>query len=138
METSSKTKNNHRGGRLTTFSVVVGADSGSGSERDETSVTEPAVTSSVVGAVTETKKKKTLKELRLEGGPFTFNTPIGALNPFAIYYGVLSLALGLPWFIFLKSCQVLYFVSRGRVDPKVGRRTTGSIFMNTSFAIISH
>jgi len=64
------------------------------------------------------KKKKTLKELRAEGGPFTFNTPIGALNLFAIYYGVISLALGLPWLISLKACQFLYFITRGRFDPK--------------------
>ena len=72
------------------------------------------------GASPVTKKKKTIKDLRAEGGPLTINTPIGALNPFALYYGLVSLALGLPWLISLKACQLLYFISRGRFDPKVG------------------
>lgn len=72
------------------------------------------------GSSPVTKKKKSIKDLRAEGGPLTINTPIGALNPFAIYYGLVSLALGLPWLISLKACQLLYFISRGRFDPKVG------------------
>jgi hypothetical protein len=71
------------------------------------------------------KKKKTLKELRAEGGLFTVNTPIGALNPFAIYYGVISLALGLPWLISIKTCQFLYWITRGRFDPKVSELVKG-------------
>ncbi len=66
-----------------------------------------------------TKKKKTIQDLRAEGGTLTINTPIGALNPFAVYYGFVSLALGLPWLVCLKTCQLLYFISRGRFDPKV-------------------
>lgn len=64
-------------------------------------------------------KKKTIKDLREEGGMFTVNTPIGALNPFALYYGLLSLFLGIPWFIALKTCQLMYWVTRGKVDKKV-------------------
>lgn len=70
-------------------------------------------------AVPKNKKKKTIEELRAEGGIFTFNTPIGALNPYAIYYGLVSIFLGIPWYISLKLTQLLYFVSRGRIDPKV-------------------
>jgi hypothetical protein len=66
------------------------------------------------------KRKKTYRELRAEGGPFTFNTPIGALNPFAIYYGLVSIFLGIPWFVSLKICQFLYLVTRNKFDPKVG------------------
>ena len=65
------------------------------------------------------KKKDELKKLRAHGGPLTFNTPIGALNPFAIYYGLMSLFLGIPWFIALKSCQFLYWITGGRFDQKV-------------------
>eukprot|EP00429_Kryptoperidinium_foliaceum_P026601 CAMPEP_0176153418 /NCGR_PEP_ID=MMETSP0120_2-20121206/78372_1 /TAXON_ID=160619 /ORGANISM="Kryptoperidinium foliaceum, Strain CCMP 1326" /LENGTH=338 /DNA_ID=CAMNT_0017490477 /DNA_START=129 /DNA_END=1145 /DNA_ORIENTATION=- len=64
------------------------------------------------------KTKKTWKELRKEGGPLTINTPIGALNPFALYYGFVSLLLGLPWLISLKACQLMYWITRGKFDPK--------------------
>jgi hypothetical protein len=67
------------------------------------------------------KKKKTIQDLRAEGGPLTFNTPIGALNPFAIYYGCTSIFLGIPWFVACKFCQFLYWISRGKFDPKVSR-----------------
>ena len=65
------------------------------------------------------KKKKTLKELRAEGGIFTINTPIGALNPYALYYFLVSVGLGLPWIVACKTWQLLHWISRGRFDPKV-------------------
>ena len=65
------------------------------------------------------KKKKTLKELRAEGGITTFNTSIGALNLFAIYYFFVSVALGIPWVIFCKCWQIVHWLSRGRFDPRV-------------------
>ena len=65
------------------------------------------------------KKKKTLKELRAEGGITTFNTPIGALNLFALYYFFVSVALGIPWVIFCKCWQIVHWLSRGRFDPRV-------------------
>jgi len=61
---------------------------------------------------------KSLKELRREGGFLCFNTPIGALNPFAIYYGLVSLFLGVPWFVALKICQFVYWFTGGRLDKK--------------------
>jgi hypothetical protein len=67
------------------------------------------------------KEKKTLKDFRKEGGILTFNTPIGALNPYAIYYGLTSLILGIPWFIALKTCQFLYWITGGRFDKKVSK-----------------
>jgi hypothetical protein len=63
--------------------------------------------------------KKTYKELRAEGGPFTVNTPIGALNPFALYYFFVSVSLGIPWVIFCKIWQLVHWISGGRFDPKV-------------------
>jgi hypothetical protein len=65
------------------------------------------------------KPKKTYQELRAEGGPFTFNTPIGALNPYAIYYFVVSVGLGIPWVIFCKAWQIVHHLSGRRFDPKV-------------------
>mmetsp|Transcript_60557 Transcript_60557/g.148573 ORF Transcript_60557/g.148573 Transcript_60557/m.148573 type:complete len:237 (-) Transcript_60557:878-1588(-) len=64
-------------------------------------------------------KKKTLQDLRAEGGPFTFDTPIGALNPFALYYGITSVVLGIPWFIGCQICRFLTWITGGRFDPKV-------------------
>ena len=78
------------------------------------------VASSVDGESPTPTKKKTLKDLRAEGGKLTFNTPIGALNPFAIYYGVMSILLGLPWFLSTKMWQFMAFLTRGRFDIKVG------------------
>jgi hypothetical protein len=70
-------------------------------------------------ALTAKTGKKTLQELRAEGGPLTFNTPIGALNPFAIYYGLMSIFLGIPWYFALKGCQFMYLITGGRFDKKV-------------------
>ena len=80
------------------------------------------VSSSASGEVSTSapkKKKKSIKDFREEGGILSINTPIGALNPFAVYYGLLSLFLGVPWYIALKSCQFLYWVTRGKFDKKV-------------------
>jgi hypothetical protein len=50
------------------------------------------------------------------GGFLSFKTKYGYLNPFAIYYGLTSILLGLPWFVALNMCQVLYAVSRNKLD----------------------
>jgi len=63
------------------------------------------------------QKKKTYEELRKEGGFLTFNTPIGALNPFAIYYFFISVGLGIPWVCVVKLWQFVNLISRGRIDP---------------------
>lgn len=41
-------------------------------------------------------------------GPFTFKCKYGYLNPFAIYYGITSILLGIPWFVALNICQLFY------------------------------
>jgi hypothetical protein len=71
------------------------------------------------------KKKEEWKKMRKEGGLLTFNTPIGALNPFAIYYGLTSIILGIPWFISLKFCQFMYLITGGRFDKKVSNGEVG-------------
>lgn len=73
----------------------------------------------------ELKKKELWKQLRKEGGLFTFNTRVGALNPFAIYYGLVSILLGIPWFFALKCCQFMYFITGGRFDKKVSNEGVG-------------
>lgn len=70
----------------------------------------------------EAKKEERRKKIKKEGGPFAFNTKYGALNPFAIYYGLTSIILGLPWLAALTFCQVLYIVTGNRVDKYVSTR----------------
>lgn len=73
---------------------------------------------SVEGLTAEEKKKQQRKLIRQEGGLFAFNTKYGALNPFAIYYGLVAIFLGIPWFFALTFCQLFYFVTRGKVDQQ--------------------
>lgn len=86
-------------------------------------VTSASEVAKVATAATSSpiSRKKTIQELRAEGGPFTFDTPIGALNPYAIYYGCVSIILGIPWFFACKFCQFLYWISRDKFDRKVSR-----------------
>lgn len=64
--------------------------------------------------------KEELKQQALkEGGLFTFTTRYGALNPYAIFYGVTSIFLGLFWYAALTVIQLLYTVTGGRVDKRV-------------------
>ena len=65
------------------------------------------------------RNKKSWKELRKEGGPFTLNTPIGALNPFALYYFFVSVGLGIPWFFICKFLQMMYWITGNRFDKQV-------------------
>ena len=53
----------------------------------------------VTSAADKLTKQKRL--IRKEGGRFAFNTKYGALNPFAIYYGLVAIFLGIPWFFAL-------------------------------------
>ncbi|KAL7470604.1 hypothetical protein ACHAXS_010858 [Conticribra weissflogii] len=74
--------------------------------------------SSASGEVSLTKQQKRLKQIREEGGIFAFNTKYGALNPFGIYYGLTSIALGLVWFVGLTASQLLYKVTGDKLDKK--------------------
>lgn len=49
-------------------------------------------------------------------GVFTFKTKYGYLNPFAIYHGVTSILLGIPWFIALNICQLFYKLTNNKFD----------------------
>lgn len=86
------------------------------------STTPSAVAASDSNSVTRSAKdlkKQQLKELiRKEGGRFAFNTKYGALNPFAIYYGIVAILLGIPWFFALLGCQLFYFITGNRLDKQ--------------------
>eukprot|EP00560_Eucampia_antarctica_P003765 CAMPEP_0197832828 /NCGR_PEP_ID=MMETSP1437-20131217/16400_1 /TAXON_ID=49252 ORGANISM="Eucampia antarctica, Strain CCMP1452" /NCGR_SAMPLE_ID=MMETSP1437 /ASSEMBLY_ACC=CAM_ASM_001096 /LENGTH=338 /DNA_ID=CAMNT_0043436433 /DNA_START=44 /DNA_END=1060 /DNA_ORIENTATION=+ len=56
------------------------------------------------------------KKIKAEGGKLAFNCKYGALNPYAIYYGVTAILLGLPWFLELMLTNLLYIITRGKVD----------------------
>lgn len=49
-------------------------------------------------------------------GLFTFKTKYGYINPFGIYYGVTAILLGLPWFVELLFCQLLYKLTNSKFD----------------------
>lgn len=65
-----------------------------------------------------TKQQKRAEQIRREGGPLAFNTKYGALNPYAIYYGLVSIGLGLVWFVALTLSQLFYKVTGGRLDRR--------------------
>jgi len=65
---------------------------------------------------TEQRKQEQWKKIRKEGGLFAFNTKYGALNPFAIYYGLVAIFFGIPWFFALTACQLFYLVTRNKID----------------------
>ena len=91
-------------------------------------------TSSASSDVPETGKSvvkngKSMEDFRREGGVLCVNTPIGALNPFALYYGLVSLFLGIPWFVALKICQFGYWATGGRLDKKVSIAARAPVFV---------
>lgn len=85
---------------------------------DETAAENNASAGSMLTpAISDAAISKQRKELiRQEGGRFAFDTKFGALNPFAIYYGLTAVLLGLPWFLALSLYQVVRAATGGRFD----------------------
>jgi len=72
--------------------------------------------------------------LRAQAGAFAFKTKYGVLNPFALWYGFVSIGLGLFWFVGLTMYQFFAFVTRGKVDknrliPNLLNQTWGTLLM---------
>jgi hypothetical protein len=65
-----------------------------------------------------TKQQKLVQQIKNEGGRLSFNTKYGALNPYAIYYGLTSILLGIIWFVALSFMQILYKLTGDRLDEK--------------------
>ena len=61
-----------------------------------------------------------------QGGLFTVRTKYGALNPYAVYYGTVSILLGLPWFLALTAYQLFALVTRNKLDTN----RTIPVYMN--------
>lgn len=49
-------------------------------------------------------------------GLFTFKSKYGYLNPFAIYYGFISIFFGIPWFFAITACQIFYKLTNNKID----------------------
>jgi hypothetical protein len=88
---------------------VVVASASSSADGDST-------TTATTTTTTLTKQQKRARQIRREGGILAFDTKFGALNPFAIYYGLVSIVLGLVWFAALTVCDLLYRITGGNVD----------------------
>lgn len=65
-----------------------------------------------------TKQQKRMQQIKNEGGIFSFNTKFGALNPYAIYHGLVSIALGLVWFVALSFAKLFYTLTGNKLDKK--------------------
>jgi hypothetical protein len=74
--------------------------------------------SSAAAVVLSDKKEQLQKQIKEEGGRFAFMTKYGALNPFAIYWGIVSVGLGLVWLVAIESCRAFYFLTRSKIDKK--------------------
>jgi hypothetical protein len=86
--------------------------------RSKVSTTTLSAASIAAISPVEPTKKERGSAVRKEGGLFAFNTKYGGLNPFAIYYGLVSILLGIPWYFALTFCQLLYKISGNRWDQK--------------------
>lgn len=53
---------------------------------------------------------------RSKPGLFAVKTKYGYINPFAIYYGVTAILLGIPWFVALNICQLFYKLVGKKLD----------------------
>jgi len=62
------------------------------------------------------QEKGVIKKKIAVGGPLSFNTKYGRLNPFGIYWLLLSSSLGLVWFALLQLCRLFYWVTGNRFD----------------------
>ena len=83
------------------------------------SVSDVSISSSNGSTSAKLTKQQICQQLiKSEGGPLAFNTKYGALNPFAIYYGITSIVLGLVWFVALSFMQLVYKITGDRFDRK--------------------
>ena len=114
IESFSSTKCNTRSTTTLWMSAATTASFDSAPNDNESNASSSAGTTTTLA----TKQLKRLQQIRSEGGPLAFNTKFGALNPFAIYYGLVSIGLGLIWFMALSACQLMYTLTGNRVDKK--------------------
>jgi len=85
------------------------------------------------------KKRASIQELRQLGGISTFDTPIGALNLYGIFYGVVAIGLGLVWYVATMTWKLIHFLSGKRFDkmalgPILLGQTWGRTLMKLTLA----
>jgi hypothetical protein len=83
---------------------------------DDPSVAAVVPAETVPTTTSALSKEQRKRMIREEGGPLAFDTKFGALNPFAIYYGLTAIALGLFWYAALTLYQGLRVITGGRFD----------------------
>lgn len=67
---------------------------------------------------TTSSNKKSLREIRKEGGITAFNTPLGAINLYGLYHALTSISLGIIWYISIMTWKAFFFLTGGRFDKK--------------------
>jgi len=68
--------------------------------------------------ILQKKKGDRLALIRSEGGKLSFPTKYGALNPYAVFYGLTAIFLGITWYLEMMACKFMYFLTRKKFDPK--------------------
>ena len=101
-------------------SATISADyAGSNDNNDDNNNASMSSSShAAADGTTMTKQQRRIAQIRKEGGIFAFNTKFGALNPFAIYYGITSILLGFIWVTAITACDILYKLTGNKIDSR--------------------
>ena len=78
-----------------------------------------ASTSSAVPDSSSKSNRAPLSELRKQGGIFSFDTPIGALNIYGLFYGLTAIGLGMVWYATTMFWKLIHAISGQRFDKMV-------------------
>jgi hypothetical protein len=97
---------------LSVGSVAASASSSS----DQHAASSSSSLSSVQDQPREREQEQRDAQIQKQGGLFTVRTKFGALNPYAVYYGTVSILLGIPWFLALTAYQLFAFITRDKLD----------------------
>eukprot|EP00816_Leptocylindrus_hargravesii_P011856 CAMPEP_0196823190 /NCGR_PEP_ID=MMETSP1362-20130617/86482_1 /TAXON_ID=163516 /ORGANISM="Leptocylindrus danicus, Strain CCMP1856" /LENGTH=314 /DNA_ID=CAMNT_0042202981 /DNA_START=27 /DNA_END=971 /DNA_ORIENTATION=- len=65
---------------------------------------------------TKTLSWKDKLDKEVSSRPFAVKTKLGAFNPFGLYYGMLSIFLGIIWYAATMTYALVYYLSRGKID----------------------
>lgn len=65
---------------------------------------------------TKTLSWKDKLDQEVASRPFAVKTKLGAFNPFGLYYGMLSIFLGIFWYAATMASELVHNLSRGKID----------------------
>jgi len=111
----SSTRSRHESSKNNIRSKILFTTASTVSEGVESNSSLGVVDSKDIDRVLARNRRSQLRE---EGGRFAFNTPYGALNPYAIFYGITAIFLGFFWYAAIQLCKLSYWLSGGRFDKK--------------------